>query len=292
MIRTRRGRFMPAALSTHLSSRLESPYNQPMIQEILRPRTVQEAVRAKSRAGAAYLGGGTWLNAIQSDEPATLISLENLGLGAIETARDRCTIGATASLQEIVDAAAVPPAVRAAAALTSSRPVRNMRTIGGELGQCAPDSALVPVLIALSAEVALAGKRKPYPIEQYCKERPADLILSVSMPLLPCAVKAVSRTSHSPRSLVVAVSFRDCAPAFTGVRVVVSDCRGQRVRLQEVERALEGSALPAKSRVEEWVGTAFAPAADIHASSAYKRYMAGILVADALHAIASGKDAP
>jgi CO/xanthine dehydrogenase FAD-binding subunit len=78
----------------------------------------------------------------------------------------------------------------------------------------------------------------------------------------------------------------------TDVRVVVSDCREQRVRLLAVERALEGSALPAKSRIEESVGTAFAPAADIHASSAYKRYMAGILVADALHALASGKDAP
>jgi putative selenate reductase FAD-binding subunit len=263
-----------------------------MIQEILRPRTVQEAVRAKSRARSAYLGGGTWLNAIQSDELTTLISLENLGLGAIETVGGRCVIGATASLQEIVDAAAVPPAVRAAAALTSSRPVRNMRTIGGELGQSAADSALVPVLTALSAEVALAGKRKPYPIEQYCKERPADLILSVSMPLLPCAVKAVSRTSHSPRSLVVAVSFRDCVPAFADVRVVVSDCRGQRMRLRDVERALEGSALPAKSLIEEAVSAAFAPAADIHASSVYKRYLAGVMAADALHGLASARDTP
>jgi putative selenate reductase FAD-binding subunit len=263
-----------------------------MIQEILRPRTVTEAVRAKSRPRAAYLGGGTWLNTLESDELEILISLEKLRLGAIETARGRCVIGATASLQEIVDAEAAPSAVRAAAALTSSRPVRNMRTIGGELGQCPEDSALIPVLIALDAEVNLAGKKKPVTVEQLCTERPSDLILSVSVPLLPCAIRAVSRTSHSPRSLVVAVSLKECRPVPAGVRVVVSDCRGQRARLPAVERALEGNALPAKSLIEEWVGKAFAPAADIHASSAYKRYLAGILAADALDALASGKDAP
>lgn len=283
----------------------ESPYNQAMIQEILRPRTVPEAVRLKSRSRAAYLGGGTWLNVLESDELTTLISLENLGLGTIETARGRCIIGATASLQQVVDAPAVPPALRAAASLTCSRTLRNMKTIGGELGRCvmdsasadsAPtysaDSALIPVLIALNADIALAGRKKPYPIEQFCKERPADLALSVSVPSLPCAVRAVSRTSHSPRSLVVAVSCRDSLPVLTDVRVVVSDCRGQRVRLRDVERTLEGSALPGKSLIEEAVGAAFAPAADIHASSAYKRYLAGILVADALHVLASGKAAP
>ena len=263
-----------------------------MIQEILRPRTVPEAVRARSRVGAAYLGGGTWLNSLRSDELTTLISLENLGLGAIETARGRCVIGATANLQQIVDAQSAPPALRAAASLTSARPVRNMKTIGGELGQCAPDSALIPVLIALKADVTLAGQKKPCPVEQFCEERPAGLILSVSVPVLPCAVKTVSRTSHSPRSLVAAASFRECRPALADVRVVVSDCRGQRVRLRDVERALEGQPLAEKSQVEELVRAAFTPEADMHASSAYKRYVCGVLVADALHALESAKDAP
>jgi len=263
-----------------------------MIQEILRPRTVPEAVRLKKSPRSAYLGGGTWLNTRASDELEILISLENLGLGAIDTAHGLCIIGAAASLQEIVDAPSAPQAVRAAASLTSSRSVRNMQTIGGELGSNMEDSALIPVLFALSAEVNLAGKRKPVPIERFCRERPADLILSVSVAFLPCEARAVSRTSHSPRSLVAAVSFKDCRPVVRDVRVVVSDCRGQRLRLHEVERALEGNTLPAKNLIEKWVGAAFAPAADIHASGACKAYLAGILVADALHALAAGKNAP
>ena len=262
-----------------------------MIQEILRPRTVPEAVRLRKSPRSAYLGGGTWLNTRESDELTTLISLEELGLDRIETARDRCVIGAAATLQEIVDAQAVPQAIRAAASLTSSRPLRNMRTMGGELGATIEDSALIPVLIALNAELNLAGKKKPVPIEQFCKERHADLILSVSLAFLPCAVRAVSRTSHSPRSLVVAVSAAGTRPVLKDVRVVVSDCRGQRLRLHEVEQALEGNTLPARDLVEKWVGKAFTPAADIHASSTCKRYLAGVLASDALHALAFGKDA-
>ena len=145
--------------------------------------------------------------------------------------------------------------------------------------------------MAMNADAALAGKRKPSSIEQLCNERPTDLILSVSVPLVPCAVKAVSRTSHSARSLVVAVSCREITPRLKDVRICVSDCAGQRVRLLQVERALEGASLPAKKVMEDMVSTSFTPEADLHASSAYKRYIAGILAADALYAIMPGTGA-
>jgi putative selenate reductase FAD-binding subunit len=291
-----------------------------MIQEILRPLSVREALQAKSRPHAAYLGGGTWLNSRYSSEPGILISLENLGLGTIELAGDRCTIGATVNLQQMIDATLLPSGLRAAASLTGSRTLRNMRTIGGELGLCPDDSALIPALIALNADVALAGRKKPRPVEELCNGRAgprmspgatarmspgatagmspgatagmspgataSELILSISVPRAQCEVKAICRTSHSPRSLVVAVSAGAITPRVAGIRVVVSDCRGQRGRLGEVERALEGAPLPPKKLIEEAVGRAFAPKADLHASVEYKRYLAGVLVADALSALA------
>jgi putative selenate reductase FAD-binding subunit len=305
-----------------------------MIQEILRPLSVREALQAKSRPHAAYLGGGTWLNSHYSSEPWILISLENLGLGTIELAGDRCTIGATINLQQMIDATLLPSGLRAAASLTGSRTLRNMRTIGGELGLCPDDSALIPALIALNADVALAGRKKPRPVEELCNGRTGprmspgatagmspgatagmsqgatarmspgatagmspgatanELILSISVPRAQCEVKAICRTSHSPRSLVVAVSAGAITPKVAGIRVIVSDCRGQRGRLGEVERALEGAPLPPKKLIEEAVGRAFAPKADLHASVEYKRYLAGVLVADALSALAERERAP
>ncbi len=223
---------------------------RPMITDIVRPKTVAEAVRAKSAPGAAWLGGGTWLNSGRAPEVTTLVSLEHLGLGSITTGRDACTIGAMATFQDIADSSAAPSALRDAVKLTASRTLRCMVTLGGELGLKSRDSAVIPVLIALEAEVSVAGKKKPVPIQKFVNDTSAGLVLGVSIPAgRSAAVGAVSRTSHSPRSLVVAV---------TAGHVVVSDCQGQVTAVTD----------PAS----------FAPRPDMHASVAYKRYMIGVLV--------------
>jgi putative selenate reductase FAD-binding subunit len=246
-----------------------------MITAFLRPDTVKEAVRLKSTPGAAYLGGGTWLNSGRADGVTVLISLERLGLGGIETSGSACTIGAGVTFQQLVDSAAipaaVPAAVRAAAALTASRTLRTMATVGGELGLCPDDSALIPALMVADAAVNLASSRKPLPIRRFIQERPSGLILSVAIPdrMLPCMVRAISRTSHSARSLVVAASMQNGQPS-----IVVSDCRGQRL-------AASDAAGCAALALEE----------DLHASAAYKRYMAGVLAADALAELSCGRGA-
>jgi putative selenate reductase FAD-binding subunit len=258
-----------------------------MVIEIKRPKTVREAVRQKAAPGTAWLGGGTLLNAAPAAGPTVLISLENLGLRTITTGKDRCTIGAAATFQQMIETDAVPPAIRAAASMTASRTLRNMKTLGGELGACPDDSTVITALMALGAEVACAGRRRPLPIEEYCSERPSDLILSVSVEsgTRRCGLHALSRTSHSGKSLVVAVSVDASTPTPRTPRIVVSDCRGQRIRLREVERELEGTPLPDRRRIEELVGRAFVPRPDIHASAEYKRYMTGVLVADTLQAL-------
>ena len=152
-----------------------------------------------------------------------------------------------------------------------------MKTLGGELGFCPDDSALIPALMALDAEVNLAGNRRPMGIEDYLKDRPGDLILSIAVPdtARPCIVLGLSRTSHSRKSLVVAACLKAAEGSMMEAQVVVSDCRGKRVRLRDAD-----------------VAKALAPEADMHASAEYKRYMAGVMVADAVSALAAGKARP
>jgi putative selenate reductase FAD-binding subunit len=257
-----------------------------MITDIVRPKTVAEAVRAKSAPGAAWLGGGTWLNSGKAEHVTTLVSLENLGLGFIRTDAGRCLIGASVTFQELADSALVPHALRAAARLTASRTLRNMVTVGGELGLGAEDSAVIPVLIALAADVTLGEKKKPVQIRNFLDEGRTGLVLGVSVPDgLLAAVRAVSRTSHSPRSLVAAVSARAAAPALKAPVIVVSDCRGLLLRLEEAEKSLDGAALPPRERIEALARAGFSPLPDLHASVEYKRYMAGVLVADLLSSL-------
>jgi len=259
-----------------------------MVTEIVRPKTVREAVEAKNAPGAAYLGGGTWLNSGRlPEEPAILISLEDLGLGMIEAAPGGCTIGASVTFQQLIDADPVPRAVKAAAKLTASRTLRNMQTVGGELGLCPADSVLIPMLLALDATVLLAGSRRPMAIGDYWLSKPDDLVLSLTIPEAgrTAAVRALSRTSHSLRSLVIVA----CAPGEAGGEacVVLSDCREECVVIREP--VLNRWPLPSREKIEEMVRAAFSPVADMHASQEYKRYMAGVLAADMLHELAAGK---
>ncbi|MGA2640101.1 MAG: FAD binding domain-containing protein [Spirochaetia bacterium] len=258
-----------------------------MITGIVRPKSVAEAVRAKTAPGAAYLGGGTWLNSGEAEHVTTLVSLEHLGLDSIVQEPGRCMIGASVTFQELVDSALVPAALRDAARLTASRTLRNMVTLGGELGLLPDDSAVIPALIVLDAEISVAGRRKPLPIESFLDEGETGLVLSVSVSTqAAAAVAAVSRTSHSPRLLVAAVSARAAVPALEQPRFVLSDCRGQRVRLTAAERRLEGAPLPPRQDIEALARAELAPHPDMHASAAYKRYMSGIMIADLLAALA------
>ncbi len=255
--------------------------------EILRPASVGEAQKAGRAPGAAFLGGGTWL--ATGGNARTLVSLEKLGLDHVRCADGACTLGATVTFQQLIDAPGIPPAVREAAAHTASRTIRGMVTVGGELGLLPPGSVLVPVLVALDARVLLAGARQPVEAAKFCRERPAGLILAVTIPdsSLACAVRTASRTSHSRKSIVVAASARALSPAVSGLRLVASDCRGQVLRLAGIERALEGSALPPKEKLELMVRGAFTPAADMHASAAFKSHLAGVFAADILHDLAA-----
>ena len=251
-----------------------------MITDILKPETARDAVRARSAPGAAYLGGGTWLNSGRATGITILVSLERLGLDRIQADGDGCSIGASVTLQDMVDSSVVPPALRAAAGLTASRTLRNMKTLGGELGLRADDSALIPVLMVMGAQIRLASRRRPLPVEDYLTSKTEDLILSITLPDVsrPCAVRAFSRTSHSPRSLVAAACVAPSGSALREIRVVVSDCAGQRARI--LETAAEGAELPSRDRLEGMVARAFQPAPDLHVSAEAKRYLAGVLVAD------------
>lgn len=262
-----------------------------MITDILRPGTPRDAVRAKSVPGTAYLGGGTWLNSGRATGITTLISLERLGLNRIEAAGSSCTIGATVTLQQVVDSAAVPAALKAAASLTASRTLRTMETMGGELGLAADDSAIIPVLVVMGASVRLASRRRPVALEDFLNDASRDLILAVLIPdcRLPCAVKALSRTTHAPRSLVVAACAVSPSPGRREIRIVLSDGAGLRARLLETGET--GTRLPDRERLEALVAKVFTPKPDLHASVEYKRYMAGVLTADAVHALRAAGEA-
>jgi xanthine dehydrogenase small subunit len=129
------------------------------------PRSLDEllALRA-AHPGALLLAGGTDLGLLASRErkpPKALIHLVHVPeLTAISASADKITIGAAATYTEaapvLIDAF---PALRAYLSRLGSRQIRNMGTIGGNIGTASPIGDMPPVLLALEASLTLVSKR-------------------------------------------------------------------------------------------------------------------------------------
>jgi putative selenate reductase FAD-binding subunit len=258
-------------------------------EKILNPATIEEAVKAKTERNSAFLGGGTWLNSSHATAPVTFISLRRLDLDYIRRDGATCRIGAMTTFQQIADNPDMSAGFRSAVLMTASRTLRNMITVGGELGGCGKQSALLPVLIALDANVKLSnGNTIEKKVEKYYEFRADELVLEVAFDSDKrlCTAECISITSHGEKSLVVAVSCRASLPNMTDVRIVINDGCGRIQRLKDAENNLSGMPVQEKEKIEKMIQCCFLPNPDLWASADYKRYIAGVLTADLIHKLA------
>ena len=141
-----------------------------MLQSVVLPNSVPEAIAALSAPGSALLAGGTVLmprvNA-GDDAITTLVSLKRAGLTGVRVSAGSVEIGTATTLAELAEADALAflrPALDAIASPT----IRNMATVGGNLFAKQPYGDLGACLIALDAQVTIkgAGGTRTQPVAQ------------------------------------------------------------------------------------------------------------------------------
>ena len=129
------------------------------------PRSLDELLELRAAHPAALLlAGGTDLGLLASRErkpPKALIHLAHVPeLTAISATADKITVGAaatyTAAAPILIEAF---PALRTYLSRLGSRQIRNMGTIGGNIGTASPIGDMPPVLLALEASLTLVSKR-------------------------------------------------------------------------------------------------------------------------------------
>lgn len=110
--------------------------------EYVKPSSVDSAIRAKARAGAAFIGGGTNLLDLMKGEiehPRTIVDINGLGLDRIELLPDgRLRIGSAARNSDMAAHSEVRtryPLLVEAIVAGASQQLRNMATAGGNLLQ-------------------------------------------------------------------------------------------------------------------------------------------------------------
>ena len=123
-----------------------------MILEYYRPDKLDEALALLTRESpkTVPLGGGTVLNA-PSDRQVAVVDLQALGWNRIEQKGRELQIGATASLQALMDTEPVQPALQRAIRHQAAYNLRQTGTVAGGLVSADGRSPFLTVMLALDA---------------------------------------------------------------------------------------------------------------------------------------------
>jgi xanthine dehydrogenase small subunit len=258
------------------------------------PRSLDELLALRSaHPEALLLAGGTDLGLLASRErrpPKAVIHLLHVPeLTAISATADRITIGAaatyTAAAPILVEAF---PALRAYLSRLGSRQIRNMGTIGGNIGTASPIGDMPPVLLALEASLTLVSKRgtREIPLDDFFLDyrktalAPDEIIQSLSMPRLwegetfHCD-KVSKRRDQDISTVAGAYRVRIRNGRIEDARLAFGGMAATPRRAHAAEAALlKGGFAAAVAAVE----TDFKPLDDWRGSAAYRRRVAANLL--------------
>lgn len=187
-----------------------------MITAYHRPKTLDEALALLSQPNRAPMGGGTLLSHSKADF-LEAVDLQALNLNVIKRNGNNLEIGATATLQELIESENCPQALKSALKLEAPLNIRNAATMAGTLVAADGRSTLTTALLALDAKLEIKSITKMEMMGMEMESRPPNqevstlglgeflplrldqirgkLITSVSVPLnVKFAFDYVSRT--------------------------------------------------------------------------------------------------
>jgi len=127
-----------------------------MITTYHRPQTLEEVLALISRAHPRTLplGGGTLLSHSQA-ESVEVVDLQALGLNQIKKNGNNLDMGATTTLQQLLENKDFPNAFHSALKLEAPLNIRDAATVAGTLVVSDGRSTFATVLLALDAKVII-----------------------------------------------------------------------------------------------------------------------------------------
>lgn len=172
-----------------------------MITTYHRPKTLAEALKLLSRPNTRPLGGGTLLSK-PTNEPVEVVDLQALGLDAIGKNGNDLVLGATITLQQLLESKDCPEALKIAVKLEAPLNLRNSATVAGTIVACDGRSTFATALLALDAKLEQAmfdNSKVEYRVSnigEFLPLRSTSLITKIMIPLINVkfAFEYVSRT--------------------------------------------------------------------------------------------------
>lgn len=169
-----------------------------MITAYHRPKTLQEALDFLDQPDTLPLGGGTLLSR-PGPAPIKVVDLQALGLNTLTPKGNALEIGATVTLQQLLESTHAPDALKTAIKLEAPLNIRNTATVAGTLVAADGRSTFTTVMLAMDAKVTLAGEEASTSLGDFLPLRPDNLrgklITSIEIPLnAKTAFESVART--------------------------------------------------------------------------------------------------
>jgi CO/xanthine dehydrogenase FAD-binding subunit len=274
----------------------------PVEPPIETPRSLAEAYAtlAESSADAQItpIAGGTDVMVRITGEigepPTRMIDLWSLDeLRGIASDGVAINIGALTTYTEIRRSATCRehlPALVEAAATIGAAQIQNRGTLGGNIANASPAGDTLPVLLALDAEIVVAGSRgeRTIPASQFWVAyrqtalAPDELILRIRIPVAGGREarfrKVGTRRAQAISKVVMALSWREGEPTgmWRDVRVALGSVADRPIRAPAAEAALEGR--PPTPETADAAAEALAgeitPIDDVRSTADYRRTVA------------------
>ena len=255
----------------------------------LRPRDLEEALVALSRPHTVLAGGTDFYPA----RVGRTVDEDVLDIGGIASLRGITAdasgwrLGATTTWSELIEAdlPALFDGLKQAAREVGGRQIQNAGTLAGNLCNASPAADGVPCLLALDAEVELAGPsgHRRLPLSRFiigARETalaPGELVVAIHVPRPPHEARSAFLKLGARRYLVISIAMAAAVVEIddgrvAAARIAVGACSPVARRLPALESALAGA--PLDSRLPDRVDVAhlapLSPIDDVRGSAAYR----------------------
>jgi putative selenate reductase FAD-binding subunit len=242
-----------------------------MIAQYFRPQSLEDALKLLSQPRTRPLGGGTILSH-RTDSSFSVVDLQDLGLDKIRKNGINLEIGATVTLQTLLESAYASIDIQHAIDLETPLNLRNLGTVAGTLVECDGRSPFGVAFLALDAKLTFAPGNEQVTFGNYLPLRleigdrySGKLITRIDLPLnIRFALETVARTPADKPIVCAAL-----AQWPSGRTRLALGGWGPAPTL-----ALDGNEL---GGVQESARNACAEASDEWASAEYRMDIAGIL---------------
>jgi CO/xanthine dehydrogenase FAD-binding subunit len=255
----------------------------------LRPRRLEDALTALAQPHVVLAGGTDFYPA----RVGRAIDEDVLDIGGIAVLRGISAdasgwrLGATTTWSELLEAD-LPPlfdGLKQAAREVGGRQIQNAGTLAGNLCNASPAADGVPCLLALDAEIEVAGPagRRLLPLRQFITGvrrtalAQAELVVAIHVPKPDREARSAFLKLGTRRYLVISIAMAAATIEIAdgrvaSARLAVGACSPVAERLPALEAALAGAPLDTRlaDRVEPAHLAPLSPIDDVRGSAAYR----------------------